>query len=306
MYIRAGSDIYKKQKQLRDFSSTTYHETEPAPKSSVGDPFTSSKTTEVFVTTEVVNNKDAMNLGGIRRGSQSTGGGAPKPPSPAAYSVTISSNRRPPTDRQSYGDVGLPIQGTTTTIDPPPTTANRTGTGTTYNPRRRAAYEANSALLSYTKCALLFFTAMLVTWIPSSTNRVFSIVHSGETSTTLEIMSAAVLPLQGVWNAIIYAFTSWKAVKTLFIGQSGGDGNGGGVFRSWSGRGGGGRPKVGGVVGGRGFQMMSGGSGGGRRVPEKEYQYESESMTELAGSRPSSNDERGEPSGDGEFSRGRA
>lgn len=300
IYIRAGSDIYKKQKQLRDFSSTTHHDTEPAVKSSVGDSFTSSKTTEVFVTTEVVD-KDALNLGplggpsaGIRRGSQSTD--APKPPSAAAYSVTISSNRRP-IDRQSYGDVGLPIQGGAA-VDPHPT-ANRTGTtGTgTYNPRRRAAYEANSAILSYTKCALLFFTAMLVTWIPSSANRVFSVVHNGSTSTTLEIMSAAVLPLQGVWNAIIYTVTSWKAVKMLFNGQSGGNGNG--VFRSWSnrrgeqrgGRRGGAGPKVQELVGVRPFQLMTGGRTGGRLPTEKPYNYESESMTELARSRPSSNDE---------------
>jgi len=178
-------------------------------------------------------------------------------------------------------------------MDPPPT-ANRTGTtGTAYNTRRRAAYEANSAILSYTKCALLFFTAMLVTWIPSSANRVYSVVHNGSTSTTLEIMSAAVLPLQGVWNAMIYAVTSWKAVKMLFNGQSGGNGNG--VFRSWSNRGGGRRgntgPKVQELVGVRPYQMMAGGRNGGRLPTEKPYSYESESMTELARSRPSSNDQ---------------
>ncbi len=78
-----------------------------------------------------------------------------------------------------------------------------------------AAYEANNAAWSYTKCAILFFTAMLVAWIPSSANRVYSVVHTDEASLPLEYMSALVLPLQGLWNTVIYMVTSWKACKQL-------------------------------------------------------------------------------------------
>lgn len=78
-------------------------------------------------------------------------------------------------------------------------------------------YEANNAAWSYAKCALLFFTALLITWIPSSANRVYSVIHGSQSSAALEFMSAFVLPLQGFWNAIIYMVTSWKACKLFWF-----------------------------------------------------------------------------------------
>ncbi|KAL2025143.1 hypothetical protein VTK56DRAFT_145 [Thermocarpiscus australiensis] len=299
IYIRAGREIYKKHKQLRDFS-TGLQDPEPLP---IDDPFSSTKTTEVFVTTEVIDKNGTIDLAplgpGGGDGSNSTGGAGarrgpqapgPKPPK-AAYSVTISSNRR----RESHGaDMEqLPIQ-TNTTADSRATTAvpaAKGGPGAAANPlRRRAAYEANSATWSYTKCAILFFTAMLVTWIPSSANRVYSVVRYGEASLALEYMSAFVLPLQGFWNAIIYVVTSWAACKMLWADA-----------RSWAARclggGGGGRLRTAakqefvpgiGIGGGRrsAFQMMSSGRNGSKASDSKTY--ESESMTELAGSRPGS------------------
>ncbi|KAK3370151.1 hypothetical protein B0H63DRAFT_309071 [Podospora didyma] len=263
IYIRAGREIYKKHKQLREFTSYSHHEPEPLP--AMDDPFSSSKTTEVFVTTEVVdkNRIDLTPIGaaGIRRGSDSSA--APKPPNAAAYSVTISSNRRE-LERQSYGEVVLPIQ-TNVTIESratPPRTANPL--------RRKAAFEANSATWSYTKCAILFFTAMLVTWIPSSANRVYSVVHANRASLPLEYMSAFVLPLQGFWNAIIYVVTSWKACKMLWED----------TFSAPR------RPKVPEFVGGS-FQMMSSGRNGSKG---SDRSSETESMTELANSRPNSHD----------------
>ena len=80
----------------------------------------------------------------------------------------------------------------------------------------RNMHDVNNAALSYTKCALLFFAAICITWAPSSANRLFSVIHKGDRSVPLEYVSATVLPLQGFWNAIIYAMTSWKAVKALY------------------------------------------------------------------------------------------
>ncbi|OAA56982.1 cyclic-AMP receptor-like protein [Niveomyces insectorum RCEF 264] len=285
IYIRAGREIYKKHKQLREFNYSSHHEPEPMPP--MDDLYSSSKTTEVYVTTEIVNThqhpvidlaplgrRDLDAPGNARAGvpktvsivqppaannnsnsnsnSNSNGNGNNNRQGPGnpAYSVTISSNKRPDSlvnggnnNRESYaeGDIHLPIQGETrgdgrTTAKVPPqepaTPATVKSTGASYRPatsvtpgsrnpanqrmRRRAAYEANSASWSYAKCAILFFTAMLVTWIPSSANRVFSVVHVDEVSVPLEYMSSFVLPLQGFWNAIIYVVTSWKACKTLW------------------------------------------------------------------------------------------
>ncbi|KAI5462041.1 hypothetical protein BGZ63DRAFT_453289 [Mariannaea sp. PMI_226] len=68
----------------------------------------------------------------------------------------------------------------------------------------------------YAKCALLFFTAMCITWIPSSANRIYMLTHTDGAAPALEYLSAAVLPLQGFWNAMIYMVTSWAACKVVF------------------------------------------------------------------------------------------
>jgi hypothetical protein len=83
-------------------------------------------------------------------------------------------------------------------------------------PRKYTAIEANTAIWSYTKVSLLFFLAMMITWIPSSANRVYSVVHPNEISLGLAYTSALVLPLQGFWNATIYATTSLSACKELW------------------------------------------------------------------------------------------
>ncbi|KAK3997647.1 putative G-protein coupled receptor 157 [Cladorrhinum sp. PSN332] len=253
IYIRAGREIYKKHRQLRDFSTSHHDNTVDPTFPIIEDPFSSVKTTEVSVTTEIID-KNAISLEPL--------GQEPKKPNPA-YSVHISSNRRAADRRESYGEVPIAPTQTNVTIDSP--TATRPATGA--NPlRRRALYEANNATWSYTKCAILFFTAMLVTWIPSSANRVYSVVHQGHASLPLEYMSAFVLPLQGFWNAIIYVVTSWQACKLLWED-----------IRSWgrSSR----EPKEI-VVGSRAFQRMSSVRHGSKSSGKT---YGSESMTELAG-----------------------
>ena len=274
IYTRAGSEIYKKHKQLRDFSS--HHEPESTQQD---DPFSSVKTTEVFVVSEIAD-KTAIDLAPLgRRGSEAPSTSAQRPAHNAAYSVTISSNiNGRPNARESYGDVGLPIQSNAAAQqqqqpDPAPPRAIATSAGRPNPLRRKAAFEANNAAWSYTKCAILFFTAMLVTWIPSSANRVYSVVHTNEVSMPLEYMSALVLPLQGLWNAVIYMVTSWKACKMLASD----------IFGRRS------PPQMperiaSGFRTDRSFQKMSSGS------PRGDKNYETESMTELANSRPSSND----------------
>jgi hypothetical protein len=259
IYIRAGSEIYKKHRQLRNFSSS-HHE---ADTSGMDDPYNACKTTEVTVTSESVdqNGIDLTSLG--RRGS-----GAPSRPN-AAYSVNIFSDKTTMA-RDPQGDVIAPVQSNIT-ISPGPSTTQRQATS---NPvRRRQAYEANNAAWSYTKCAILFFSALLVTWIPSSANRVFSVVHTEEMSYPLEYMSAIVLPLQGFWNAIIYIVTSWKACQLLADDI---------LHGARAGR----RPELVGLPRSDNFSRIK---SPGRKVGH-EKSYESESMTELA-SRPNSTEQ---------------
>jgi hypothetical protein len=64
---------------------------------------------------------------------------------------------------------------------------------------------------AYLRTSFLFALSVLVTWIPSSMNR----IHSWQTGTSpfeYHVATASVLPLQGLWNAIIFFVTSWNAV----------------------------------------------------------------------------------------------
>ena len=47
--------------------------------------------------------------------------------------------------------------------------------------------------------------------VPSTINRVYSLVHAGEVSFTLNYIESLVLPLQGFWNSVIYIATSLPA-----------------------------------------------------------------------------------------------
>ncbi|KAJ6445046.1 G-protein coupled receptor protein [Purpureocillium lavendulum] len=62
--------------------------------------------------------------------------------------------------------------------------------------------------MAYLRTSFIFALAVLITWIPSSINRLYSITHDGKISFPLSVASGCVLPLQGVWNAIIYLTTS--------------------------------------------------------------------------------------------------
>lgn len=272
IYFRAGREIYKKHKQLRQVYYSSHHDPDPLPP--MDDLWCSSKTTEVHVTSEVVN-RDTIDLSVLGpRGSVAVAvvGSEQQVQVPnAAYSVTISASSRQQ-QRESLNDMTPPIPSTAAAA------RQNQNLPVTQPHRRRAAYEANNAAWSYAKCAILFFTAMLVTWIPSSANRVFSVVNAGMVSLPLEFMSAFVLPLQGFWNACIYIVTSWKACKTL--GED--------IFQFRVDRH---RPSVDELVGIHGRIHGEGGQGGGTKTDGSDRHVHF--------SRMSDKDERGSSVGDG-------
>ncbi|KAL8791871.1 MAG: hypothetical protein Q9195_005533 [Heterodermia aff. obscurata] len=81
--------------------------------------------------------------------------------------------------------------------------------------KNRAAMEANSAVWGYTKVALLFFVSLLVTWVPSSINRVYALVHPNHVPKSYEYAAGIVLSLMGFWNSVIYIATSRAACAAL-------------------------------------------------------------------------------------------
>ena len=183
-----------KRKQLRAFNSTN----RPA-YVVVENPFTSFKTTEVHVTSEPMDSPlhDTLNVLGKVDGTGSS-------PALGQYSVTIDCSSPPITSPN---------------LSPKTWASSRAPPSRRSDLQRRsnrAALEANTAAWSYTKCAILFFISLLVTWVPSSINRVYSLIHPELISIPFTYASAIVLPLMGFWNSVIYITTSWAACKTLF------------------------------------------------------------------------------------------
>ncbi|KAF4160233.1 hypothetical protein CNMCM6069_009304 [Aspergillus lentulus] len=68
----------------------------------------------------------------------------------------------------------------------------------------------------YYKYAVLFFAALIITWVPSSANRVYALAASNHYVFGLSCASSFALPLQGFWNSLIYITVSWQAIVTWF------------------------------------------------------------------------------------------
>lgn len=254
IYIRAGRDIYMKRKKMLKFKSGsgsggggTQNGVNLDTGFFGGNDFFSYKTTEVTHTTEIVRPAPSVAPPIAAASSAKGGGGHVRQISAAAqaaaqaakdnnvsYSVTISADKPP--DRDSLDEeeeVAItPVHSHSRPTSPTPaTTTATTVPGLTFpggtdaltqqqqqrqQMQARRRHEANSATWPYVKCAMLFFSALLVTWIPSSGNRVYTLINKGDVSKPLFFASAFVLPLQGFWNAIIYMMTSWAACKSLW------------------------------------------------------------------------------------------
>ncbi|KAG5932090.1 hypothetical protein E4U53_001490 [Claviceps sorghi] len=65
---------------------------------------------------------------------------------------------------------------------------------------------------AYLRTSLLFALSVLVTWIPSSLNRIYGWLE-GHSPYQLHVATSAVLPLQGLWNALIFFISSWGPVR---------------------------------------------------------------------------------------------
>ncbi|KAH8595887.1 G-protein coupled receptor [Bisporella sp. PMI_857] len=229
IYLRAGREIWAQRKHLRNFDGPVQ---DPLPL--INDPFQSMKTTEVFVTSEAVNQSSSENIDLGRLTTTQDNGFPTAPTNPDnAYTITISSSKTPfEKSQKAVGSAqSLDVESgldRNVTIGSQPSDSQRADFGRNpissksslgiprINPiRRHAAHQAENAAWSYTKVSVLFFIAMMVTWIPSSANRLYSVVHEGEVSVGLQYAAAFVLPLQGFWNAVIYITNNLNACKSI-------------------------------------------------------------------------------------------
>lgn len=145
IYFWAGKEIFEKSRQLRDFSAYR-----AAPYPVVEDPFStptvSTKTTEIHVSSELAElprrNSSQVSL------KEAENRGRSKPSGYDQYSVTIETK-----------PVAMPSQ------DWQPTPSRGAIRSEQVQKQRTAASEANKAAIGYCKTALLFFMALLITWV---------------------------------------------------------------------------------------------------------------------------------------------
>ncbi|CAF3471158.1 unnamed protein product [Fusarium graminearum] len=178
LYVRVGVTIYKWRSRLHDFSySNDRTDLSQVPPSS--DLSGIAKTTDITITT------------------------LDSPPPASGQSLRPATRPDPVHSADIYAGPSLPVAPS---FEQPNTR--------TKNPERRKRSPSDEAAMSYAKTALLFFTAMLITWIPASANRLYILID-GKASVQLGYVSAFVLPLQGFWNALIYYYTSRAACKQV-------------------------------------------------------------------------------------------
>lgn len=101
----------------------------------------------------------------------------------------------------------------------PPQTGTAVSRQSMLHPSQILKNDPNNAIWRYTKAAFLFFTVILITWIPLSAHRAYSTIHVGVVHVPLQLAIGFLGPLQGFWNTIIYIAISWSHCKTLIRGK---------------------------------------------------------------------------------------
>ncbi|KAH8665068.1 hypothetical protein BGZ60DRAFT_378750 [Tricladium varicosporioides] len=214
IYSRAGKDIYAKRQQMQDLVNRP----DPPPVV-LSNPFTAvsgiQRTTDISVNYEDISPIESTKSNQYQ--AQELQYPQPIAHVPNKFSVNITSAQ--PNDSRFSLVEKIEKGGRLNTAIAIDQSANSPMSPRPYDnsiPRKYSVVETNRAIWSYTKVSLLFFVAMMITWIPSSANRVYSVVHPGHVSVPLEYAAALVLPLQGFWNAVIYSMTSFQACKDLW------------------------------------------------------------------------------------------
>lgn len=154
IYVLAGREIFAKRRQLRAFGNPVVVEVE--------NPFTSFKTTEIRITSEI-----ATTFSPSPDVSDAFGSSEDKIDPCAITTRKPTIHRSPSRSTTNYYDQ-YSVEIGSAPLSP------RFETQSTVMPRtssmvrmrnNKAALEANTAAWGYTKVALLFFVSLLVTWV---------------------------------------------------------------------------------------------------------------------------------------------
>lgn len=67
---------------------------------------------------------------------------------------------------------------------------------------------------AYLHITFMFTLSVLITWIPASINRIRS-MQGMEVPFPYQVVMAAIMPLQGLWNALIFFVTSRSVLREV-------------------------------------------------------------------------------------------
>ncbi|KAF2202894.1 family A G protein-coupled receptor-like protein [Delitschia confertaspora ATCC 74209] len=197
IYIITGHNIFKQRNALRSFTRRPPSEIEI-----VTDPFTSENLTNIAKVTKIEVVTEKIQPDGTFVSQES----ANEYDSRSSFAST----------RNLSAEIQKLNSNTTPSSPQPRDTQTHTISATPQAaqfPRRDAASHANRAAWGYAKVAFLMFVALFIVWVPSTVNRVWSLLYPDNPLFGLNLAAAIVLPTQGFWNAVIYIVTSRYQVK---------------------------------------------------------------------------------------------
>jgi hypothetical protein len=184
IYTRVGYEIFVKDKQFKAVqnsgplsSSSGTGNGKPDSTTSPAGPFTGTRTTQVEISTQDQQCRHEI----------------------ASPTIPATAHTRPRGVKENYS---ITIDATG------PTLASTTGTYI-----RRPSSSRDKVKRQYAKVAFLFAISTLVIWIPASINRGLGLRYPNTPSYFWNAFSAAVLPLQGLFNMLIFFATSTRQCK---------------------------------------------------------------------------------------------
>ncbi|KAI1101470.1 hypothetical protein F4804DRAFT_10306 [Jackrogersella minutella] len=210
VYIAVGYCVFKQRNQLRNLSLSNPGRDAPNERDSGEKNLCTNAAVMGSINREVVQVTTVNSSTAQTIGEPSSSGAAP----PNWFDG--------PPDNQSYFDgPAAPISAprpyhttvTRITADPRPREGLRARFRNGVQQWRARLNRMDPVKLAYLRTSFVFAISVFVTWTPSSINRVHDLVYAETASFALNLASAVVLPLQGVWNAVIFFSTSWPALR---------------------------------------------------------------------------------------------
>ncbi|KAF3016175.1 hypothetical protein E8E14_010146 [Neopestalotiopsis sp. 37M] len=203
IYLAVGVYVFKKRNQLRNLSLSDPSKERSGPRDSAEKQLHASAAAMGSISAETTH------ITTVHVAS----------PRSATHRATINWFAGPPTDSSAKDEIAAeqaqPTYHTMTeiTAQPKPKIAWYSRVTGAYRRWCSKFAHMDPVKLAYLRTSFIFAISVLVTWTPSSINRVHDLVTRSSASFGLNLASGIVLPLQGVWNAVIFFSTSWKPLK---------------------------------------------------------------------------------------------